>query len=956
MFPPREVSETSSGPSVHTAIERFRQRAATALLGILAGGGVVLGLLYLPAMLAAESPVVVPFAAALIATNVVMAWRTDWPLGVRVGWMVVNLWLAALPGVFAGGDRGVYASNFLGSAVTAAILLGWRQAMRVLVAVMAVFVAAAVGYAEGRLPTASVAQLDPTSTLGWAGLALTILQIGSLTVVGSRLMYGQLGGLVSELQRTVALREAALAELTSERQERTTLAGTLEDTLAAVHTGLWELDVESGAMSAAGETRRLFGLGHEPLSRALLLDRTHPEDRVRLEAALRADRAEVEFRVKPDGDTPRWLRATTSSVADASGAPSRVRGLVVDISEERANERQRKRLAEVASRTGNPVVITDLEGRIEWVNDAFTRLTGWALVEIEGKRPGDFLQGPHTDPETRARMARAIAAREPFECEVLNLARSGRQYWVHIEWRVMHDEAGQPSGFVAVETDVTERRIATRRDSLAERVAALLLGSDTVAEAGERLTRELVAELDVRTAQLWLVEPGKPHLAYVAGASSEAAGELGRAFLERTRQLSFGPGRDFVIGVGVPGTAWGTRATAVLPVMESVGSRRLEAAKAAGVISFCGTPVRGPDGILAVLEVGGTAYYPGHELLPNLLERIAEQVAAFLLHDASRRAFQNLFERSPDGLLVVGEDGVVMDANARAAALFGGPVRRPIDGLLSEGTSLVAGVLVAPSGSEALLLRRRAEGAAGPFTAEVSASQVVMANRRGAIIAVRDLTERDRMESALTRSLREKEMLLREVHHRVKNNLQIVSSLLSMQADGMETGAPREALLETVFRVRSMSFVHQQLYGSDHFDSIDFGAYARSLAAALLGSLDPRASIAYEVEPIEVPIDQAVPCGLVLNELLTNAIKHGRSPDGTCSLRVVLRQEPDAVLLAVSDRGPGFPSGPQHTGSLGMQLIRALSRQLGARVEVGRDDGACVTLRMTRLLPERAAT
>jgi PAS domain S-box-containing protein len=949
-----EGIQASAGLPVDASILAFRQRAATALLTILAGGGVVLGLLYLPAMLAAESPAVVPFAAAIIATNVLMAWRADWPITVRVGWMVANLWLAALPGVFAGGDRGVYAANFLGSAVTAAILLGWRQAMLVLLAVMAVFVTAAVGYAAGSLPTASVAQLDPTSTLGWAGLALTVLQIGSLTVVGSRLMYGQLGGLVSELRRTVALREAALAELTSERQERTTLAGTLEDTLAAVHTGLWELDVESGAMSAAGETRRLFGLGEEPLSRAVLLARTHPDDRHRLEAALGAERAEVEFRVQPLAGAPRWLRATTSSVLDAAGAPRRVRGLVVDISEERANELQRKRLAEVASRTGNPVVVTDLEGRIEWVNDAFTRLTGWALAEIEGKRPGAFLQGPHTDPETRARMARAIAAREPFECEVLNLARSGRQYWVHIECRVMHDGAGQPSGFVAVETDVTERRLAARRDSLAERVAALLLGSDTVAEAGARLTRELVAELDVRTAQLWLVEPGKPHLAYVAGASSEAAGAPGRAFLERSRQLSFAPGRDFVIGVGVPGTAWGTGTTAVLPVMESVGSRRLEEAKAAGVVSFCGTPIRGPDGILAVIEVGGTAYYPGHELLPNLLERVAEQVAAFLLHDASRRAFQNLFERSPDGLLVVGEDGVVMDANARAAALFGAPVQRPIDGLLAEGTSLVAGVLGEPSGSEALLLRRRADGAAGPFTAEVSASLVVMANRRGAIIAVRDLTERDRMESALTRSLREKEMLLREVHHRVKNNLQIVSSLLSMQADGMETGAPREALLETVFRVRSMSFVHQQLYGSDHFDSIDFGAYAKALAAALLGSLDPRAAIAYEVEPIEVPIDQAVPCGLVLNELLTNAIKHGRSPDGSCALRVVLRREPDAVVLAVSDRGPGFPSGPQHSGSLGMQLIRALSRQLGARVEVSREGGACVTLRMTRVLSEPA--
>jgi two-component sensor histidine kinase len=189
----------------------------------------------------------------------------------------------------------------------------------------------------------------------------------------------------------------------------------------------------------------------------------------------------------------------------------------------------------------------------------------------------------------------------------------------------------------------------------------------------------------------------------------------------------------------------------------------------------------------------------------------------------------------------------------------------------------------------------------------------------------------------------------------VKNNLQIVSSLLSMQADGMEPGAPRDSLLETVHRVRSMSFVHQQLYSSDRFDSIDFGAYARSLSGALLSSLDPRTTIEHDVEPIEVPLDLAVPCGLVLNELITNAIKHGRSADGSCTIRIELRRDGEAVLLTVADRGPGFPPERARSGSLGMQLIRALARQLGAKLEFGSEGGGRVTLRMTRLGATRDA-
>jgi PAS domain S-box-containing protein len=954
------------------------------LLSLLSISGLVLTALYLPVMLAAGAYGVVVFALVLVGTSVLMAWRADWSLRVRVGWMVANLWLAAVPGVFTGGDRGVYTANFIGSVVTAAILLGWRQAAFALVAVTAVFGVAAWGHEAGVFPLASVARLDQNSAFGWAGLSLTIVEMSAFAVMGSRLVYGQLSGLVSELQRTIALQRSTLAELTSTRGERERLAEELEHTLAAVNTGLFEVDLESEAMSCAGEMRRLLDCrdGHVEPTLAGLLARTHPEDRARLEALLRSDHGTLEFRVQLQDGRQRWLRTTVSSVRDEAGVQRGVRGLVLDVTTERANELQRKRLSEVASRTGNPVVVTDIEGRIEWINETFTRLTGWELDEVVGRRPGDFLQGPHTDPEARARMARAIAAREPFECEVLNVTKTGRQYWVHIEARVVHDESGQPSGFIAVETDVTERRIAARRDSLAERVAALLLGSDTVAEAGARLVRELVSELDVRTAQFWIVESGNPHLRYVAGASADSAGEQGRVFLETTRQLPFAAGRDFVLGVGVPGTAWGTRATALLPVMESVGSRRLAEAKAAGVISFCGVPVHGPDGILAVLEVGGTAYFPGHELLPKLLERIAEQLAAFLLHDASRRAFQDLFDRSPDGLLVIGEDGVVTDANARAAALFGAPVRRPVDALLSEGTALVADVLgkQATPSAQGELLRRSAHGVAGAFAAEVSASRLATANRRGAILAVRDLTERDRVEAALTRSLREKVMLLQEVHHRVKNNLQIVSSLLSMQADGMEAGAPRDALLETVHRVRSMSFVHQQLYGSDHFDSIDFGAYAQALSAALLSSLDPRTTIAHDVEPIEVPLDLAVPCGLVLNELLTNSLKHGRAPDGTCTIHIALRRDGEAVVLTVSDRGPGFPAETARAGSLGMQLIRALARQLGAKLSFDsgsgdrdsgdrdsgdrdsgdrdsgdRGTGARVTLRMTRIGATRDA-
>jgi PAS domain S-box-containing protein len=125
----------------------------------------------------------------------------------------------------------------------------------------------------------------------------------------------------------------------------------------------------------------------------------------------------------------------------------------------RAQERARAvagqllRLAEVANRTSNAVIIADRAGRIEWVNESFEQLTGWRLADVQGQLPSAFLQGPRTDPLTQGQMDRAIRAGEPFDVEVVHYTRQGRQYWVQIESQVIRDEAGEPTGFVAIETN-----------------------------------------------------------------------------------------------------------------------------------------------------------------------------------------------------------------------------------------------------------------------------------------------------------------------------------------------------------------------------------------------------------------------------------------------------------------------------------------------------------------------
>ncbi len=197
---------------------------------------------------------------------------------------------------------------------------------------------------------------------------------------------------------------------------------------------------------------------------------------------------------------------------------------------------------------------------------------------------------------------------------------------------------------------------------------------------------------------------------------------------------------------------------------------------------------------------------------------------------------------------------------------------------------------------------------------------------------VQDITARKRAEDELRGSLREKDVLLREIHHRVKNNLQIVTSLLNLQLRGIEDGAARGLLRESQDRVKTMALVHEKLYQSKGLATLDSPAYLRDLVASLFRSYGAVPRISQRVEAQEVPldIDAAVPLGLVVNELVSNALKHA-FPDGRIGCVVVsLATTGDATTLTVKDDGVGLPEGleARRSRSLGLQLVDGLATQL----------------------------
>ncbi len=204
----------------------------------------------------------------------------------------------------------------------------------------------------------------------------------------------------------------------------------------------------------------------------------------------------------------------------------------------------------------------------------------------------------------------------------------------------------------------------------------------------------------------------------------------------------------------------------------------------------------------------------------------------------------------------------------------------------------------------------------------------------------RDITERKNFEKHLEHSLREKEVMLKEIHHRVKNNLQVIASLVDIQTNSLENPGLRGLFQNVRDRVRSMALVHEKLYQSESLARVELADYARSLLSYLCrahGSPDTHVEIKLELQPVSVSVEMAVPCGLILNELVTNALKHAFSGRARGELTTTLRAGPDGrVCLRVSDNGVGLPAGMdwRQSPSLGLRLIHLLAGQLNAKVEV----------------------
>jgi len=315
----------------------------------------------------------------------------------------------------------------------------------------------------------------------------------------------------------------------------------------------------------------------------------------------------------------------------------------------------------------------------------------------------------------------------------------------------------------------------------------------------------------------------------------------------------------------------------------------------------------------------------------------------------SEERYRKLFDASPDPIVVHSKGKLISGNKAAAdfigiddaAALFGKPI---IDFVAPECLEIVKERVqqLYTVGTPVELVEEKYITLDGTIKdVEVSAIPIIFRNEKAVLVAFRDITGRKRNEERIRNSLNEKEVMLQEIHHRVKNNMQVISSLLNLQARYIRDDKDLELFRDSINRVKSMALIHEKLYKSEDLARIDFSDYIHKLTRNLFifFKIDiNRVKYEIELEEILLDINKAIPCGLIINELLSNSLKYAfpGNKKGLIQIKIDHLEKENKYKVLYEDNGIGLPVeiDIRNTETLGIQLIITLVKQLHGKIEL----------------------
>lgn len=638
-------------------------------------------------------------------------------------------------------------------------------------------------------------------------------------------------------------------------------------------------------------------------------------------------------------------------------------------------QEQRERLAVTLSSIGDAVITTDTQGRVTFMNPVAAAVTGWPAAEALGKDvTGVF---PIINEYTRQAVEDPIAEvlRESrvvgLANDTLLIARDGVERPIDYSGALIRVPRGSPLGAVLVFRDVAERK---RTEETRARLAAIVDSSEdaiigktldgiiTSWNQGAERMYGYTADQVIGQPITLLTPPDRsdeiPGI-FARLARGEAIKHYETLWVRSNGQgipvsLTISPIHD-PRGAIIGASTIARDITVQKQTETEEERRRRETEMLADLVQSLSASLD-LNTVLQRVVAGAQELCASERAILMLREPDSDVLTARYAVGAPQMTYAGL--RIEPGKGLGGQ--VLRTARPWRTAHYATDPRLSKEYLSGAWAGGNIAVLAVP-----ILTGTRVDGVfyvsnppSHPFTGRDEALLVRLATHAAIAIqnaqlyrqAQRELMQRRQAEAHLTTSLREKEVLLKEVHHRVKNNLQIVSSLLELQSDVLDDAALLAQFRESQDRIRSMAIIHETLYQSQDLARLDLACYIHTLSAQLVQSykVNPqRITVRLQVEPVILDIDQAIPCGLILNELLSNAFKYAFPQNRTGEVYIDLHAgTAQQAGLVVKDNGIGFPDEIDfhHTESLGLQLVIMLTEQLQGTIALERADGTTFTL------------